>query len=131
MTLLGNRDKEEKDKREALRTSYAKELRSQMQEQHDANVRRFNEMDERERKLNVHGLAAYEAAEAKANTKTIPGFEVDKTFDKEDFKRVSAKNSINFGKKVTAGVGPAPTRSLTSQSIGDPSRMSPDRVKHY
>jgi len=57
-------------------------------------------MDAWDRKLNLHGLAAYEAAEAKPNTKTIPGFEVDKTFDKDDFKRISANNSINFAKKA-------------------------------
>ncbi len=71
-----------------------------MKQQQDAEKKRWNEMDARERKLNVHGLAAYEAAEAKPNTKTIPGFEVDKTFDKEDFKRISAGNSINFAKNA-------------------------------
>lgn len=90
-----------------------------MKEQKDAETKRWNEMDARERKINVHGLSAYEAAEAKANTKTIPGFEVDKTFDKEDFKRISANNSINFAKKAQEKNGVSPVKPLAS--IANPS----------
>jgi hypothetical protein len=126
VSLLGNRDKEEQDKRNELRTSYAKELREQMQEQRDANIRRFNEMDERERKLNVGGLAAYEAAEATANTRAVPGFEVDKTFDKDDFKRKSSK-ALNLGNKLAS----KPTRSVTALSLAEPAQVSPDRVRNF
>jgi len=79
--------------------------------------------------LNVHGLAAYEAAEAKPNTKTIPGFEVDRTFDKDDFKRISANNTINFAKRANEKNGVSPVKPLTS--IANPSQVSPERVKHY
>lgn len=46
-------------------------------------------MSDRERQLNVKGIAAYEAAEANINQKSLPGFEVDKTLLKDDFKKTS------------------------------------------
>lgn len=46
-------------------------------------------MSDWERQLNVKGIAAYEAAEATLNQKSLPGFEVDKTLLKDDFKKTS------------------------------------------
>lgn len=46
-------------------------------------------MSDREWQLNVRGIAAYEAAEATINQKSLPGFEVDKTLLKDDFKKTS------------------------------------------
>lgn len=39
--------------------------------------------------LNIKGIAAFEAAEATLNQKSLPGFEVDKTLLKDDFKKTS------------------------------------------
>ena len=46
-------------------------------------------MSDWERQINVKGIAAYEAAEAKLNQKSLPGFEVDGTLLKDDFKKTS------------------------------------------
>lgn len=60
-----------------------------MQEQRTQKRQMWDVMSDRERQLNVKGIAAYEAAEANINQKSLPGFEVDKTLLKDDFKKTS------------------------------------------
>ena len=69
-----------------------------MAEQKAAEAKRWNEMDARDRKFNVKGISAFEAGENDTGTLALPGFEIDKTFDKEDFKRKSLNNKININK---------------------------------
>ena len=48
----------------------------------------YNEMDPTLRKMNVHGISAFEAAEAKTSTVAVPGFEKDvETKNRESFRR--------------------------------------------
>lgn len=131
VTLLQDRDQEEKDKRKNLISSYRQELQKQMQEQKDAEAKRWNEMDPSLRKMNIKGISAYEAAQATTGTQALPGFEVDKTFDKDDFKRKSTAKTINFGKNTaSAGGNPiSPIKPLSS--LDHKSRQSPERMKHY
>lgn len=60
-----------------------------MKEQSENHKQMWHVMSERDRQLNVRGIAAYEAAEANLNQKSLPGFEVDKTLLKDDFKKTS------------------------------------------
>ena len=46
-----------------------------MREQKDWNLKMFNEMDERTRKMNVQSISAFEAADGKPGTLAMPGFE--------------------------------------------------------
>jgi len=84
-------------------------------------------MDERTRKMNVKNIAAFEAAEARTNAGTVVGLDIDKTFHKEDFKRKTGGNSINFGKTT-----PGETFSIKKPITGGPiSTHSPSRLKNY
>ena len=69
-----------------------------MHEQKDRNLKMFNEMDPTMRKMNIHGISAFEAAEAKASTVAIPGFEKDNNKGKNDFRRYASQNKINYEK---------------------------------
>ena len=97
-----------------------------MEEERDRRKKMWNEMDERERKLNVKGIAAFEAAEAQTNNKIMPGFAVDKTFDKEDFKRKSNAGKLNVKESkdtlaTLTGFAGSATLPLSSG----------DRMKHF
>lgn len=67
-----------------------------MKEQSDHHKRMWEEMSERDRQINQRGLIAYEAAETNLNVKSLPGFEVDKTLLKDDFKHTSM-NRLRVG----------------------------------
>lgn len=60
-----------------------------MKEQRDNHRQMWEVMSDRDRQLNIKGIAAYEAAEANLNQRSLPGFEVDKTLFKDDFKKTS------------------------------------------
>ena len=60
-----------------------------MKEQREHHTRMWDEMGDRERQINIRGLSAFEAAEANLNVKSLPGFEVDKTLLKGDYKKTS------------------------------------------
>jgi hypothetical protein len=61
----------------------------QMVQQKDHHNRMWDEMGEWERAINQKGITAFEAAEANLNIKSLPGFEVDKTLVKDNYKHIS------------------------------------------
>ena len=67
-----------------------------MKEQKDKNLRMFNEMDDRTRKMNVQSISAFEAADGKTGTHAMPGFEKNMFLEKEDFKRYPSQNKVNY-----------------------------------
>ena len=67
-------------------------------------------MDERERKFNVKGISAFEAAETRTNVTAIPGLEKDKAVLKENFHRTSVGNSINYKKKLESEMPVSPEK---------------------
>jgi len=86
----------------------------------------------------MRGIAAFEAAEANINQKSLPGFEVDKTLLKDDFKKTSiekqgglrANASEIFSKKplTTNGFSPVLIGNKASPlSIRNPILGSEDK----
>ena len=69
-------------------------------------------MDPADRKMNIQGISAFEAAEDKAHTSVIPGMDRDQNLLKENFHRTSIGNSINFAKKAKDryDASPSPTK---------------------
>lgn len=51
----------------------------------------YNEMSDREKRLNLGPLAAYETMKADIVTKNIPGFEKRETLEKDNFRRFNRK----------------------------------------
>jgi hypothetical protein len=119
VSVLGDRDQEEKTKRQKLATDYAKTLKEQMLSEKDRKMRMWNEMGEKERLMNAKGIQAFEAADHNLNAHSLPGFEIDKALDKDDFKRTSKTKNINFGK---TGLG----ASIAAPSILGLTQASPD-----
>lgn len=125
--LLTDKENEEKKQKQDLIKGYRSELKNQIHEQKDAEAKRWNEMDDRTRKMNVKNIAAFEAAEARTNAGTVVGLDIDKTFHKDDFKRKTGGNSINFGKTT-----PGETFSIKKPFTGGPiSTHSPSRLRNY
>ena len=62
------------------------------------NINRYNVMNPVDRKMNVKGISAFEAAENKTSASIIPGMERDKGMQRENFHRTSLRNSINVTK---------------------------------
>lgn len=51
----------------------------------------YNEMSDREKRLNLGPLSAYETMKADIVTKNIPGFEKRETLEKDNFRRFNRK----------------------------------------
>jgi len=86
----------------------------------------------------MRGIAAFEAAEANINQKSLPGFEVDKTLLKDDFKKTSiekqgglrANASEIFSKKPLTTHGFSPVligNKASTLSIRNPILGSEDK----
>ena len=115
VNLLTTRDKELSTQTLLKKNSYADDLRRQMIEQKEANVNRYNVMNPVDRKMNVKGISAFEAAENKTSASIIPGMERDKGMQRENFHRTSLRNSINVTKQPQIASNPI---------------LSPIRIKH-
>jgi hypothetical protein len=64
-----------------------------MEDFKERELKKYNEMSERERMINFKPLVAYESMQPDINVRQIPGF--GKTDDKDNFRRYNRKGISN------------------------------------
>jgi hypothetical protein len=62
-------------------------LRKQIEEFKERELKKFNEMSDKEKALNAKPLVAYEVMKNDINTRLIPGFDKHTELEKDNFRR--------------------------------------------
>eukprot|EP00347_Sterkiella_histriomuscorum_P014310 403361362 len=86
---LNQLDQDKKVSQRYQAREYADTLQRQIYDHKDRELKKYNEMSDREKQLNIRPLAAYETMTGDINTKNIPGFERNQ--DKDNYRRFNRK----------------------------------------
>ena len=88
---LSQLDQERKQQQKYQNKEYGLELRRQIEDFKDRELKKYNEMSERERQINMKPLQAYENLQPEVPVKQIPGFSKHDEMDRENYRRFNRK----------------------------------------
>ncbi|CDW75955.1 UNKNOWN [Stylonychia lemnae] len=90
---LNQMDQQRKISQKYQTKEYADQLKRQIDDFKDRELKKYNEMSDRERQLNIKPLVAYENMQSDIYVKQLPGF--DRNNDKDNYRRYNRKGISN------------------------------------
>ena len=86
---LNKEDRLKLDMTKLSRRQYAEELKKQMEDHKEKELKQWNEMDERTMAINMRPLQAFEAMDTQTGNRMLPGFQTKE--EKDNFRRFTKK----------------------------------------